>query len=78
MNKNNEKLKQFIEQNKDKIYEIAKRNTKYNSEGKAVISTDDEWFNDDAWDELYKDITKNTQFDENNVVEAIITPQRGY
>ena len=58
----------------NKYYEI-KISTYLN---KAVISTDDEWFNDDAWDELYKDITKNTQFDENNVVEAIIAPQRGY
>ena len=38
----------------NKAYKLAMNNTKYNSEGKAVISKDDEWANETEWDELFK------------------------
>lgn len=34
-------------------YQLAMNNTKYNSEGKAIIETDDEWRDESEWDELY-------------------------
>lgn len=33
-----------------KIYECVRNNTKYNSEGRAVISSDDEWLEETEWD----------------------------
>ncbi|PKM50701.1 MAG: hypothetical protein CVV02_10475 [Firmicutes bacterium HGW-Firmicutes-7] len=47
-------LSDFINKNKAKIYEAARNDTKYNTEGKATISRNDEWFKEDEWDNLYK------------------------
>lgn len=52
-------LKNFIRQNKDKIYETARNNTKYNTKGQAVISKDDPSFNEDVWDEHFKRMDNN-------------------
>lgn len=38
------------------IFEGARNNTKYNSEGRAVISNDDEWLAETEWDEMYDSI----------------------
>lgn len=35
-----------------KAYQLAMNNTKYNSEGKAVISKDDEWAEETGWDDM--------------------------
>lgn len=40
----------------DKGYDIARKNTKYNADGKAVIASDDEWVEESEWDELYESI----------------------
>lgn len=40
----------------DKAYQVAKRNTKYNEDGKAVISQDDEWINETEWDNILQQI----------------------
>ena len=37
-----------------KAFEIAKKNTKYNSQGQAVITKDDEWRYETEWDEYAK------------------------
>ena len=37
-----------------KAYQFAMNNTKYNSEGKAVISKDDEWANETEWDDVFE------------------------
>ena len=37
-----------------KAYQLAMENTKYNSEGKAVIEADDEWRKETKWDEFKK------------------------
>lgn len=36
-----------------KAYQLAMNNTKYNSEGKAVVEQDDEWRNETEWDVLF-------------------------
>lgn len=41
-----------------KAYKTAIENTKYNEEGKAVISKDDEWINESEWDELFEQMKK--------------------
>ena len=41
-----------------KAYQKAIENTTYNSEGKAVISEDDEWANEKEWDDMFEQIKK--------------------
>ncbi len=37
-----------------KAYQIALNNTKYNNEGKAVISKEDEWADETEWDNMFE------------------------
>ena len=37
---------------------LQKNNTKYNSEGRAVISKDDEWLDETEQDDLYKELNQ--------------------
>lgn len=46
-------LKEFIKQNKNKIYTIAEQNTIRNKKGQTTISKDDPWFNENEWDEYF-------------------------
>jgi DNA-damage-inducible protein J len=39
-------------------YQLAFRNTKYNSEGKAVVTKDDEWNDETEWDEVFEQMKK--------------------
>lgn len=39
-------------------YELARNNTQYNSEGKAVISEEDEWVEETEWDDMYEQMKK--------------------
>jgi hypothetical protein len=50
----NKSFSDFIKQNKEKVYEAARNNTKYNVNGQAVISKDDSSFNENEWDEHFK------------------------
>ena len=40
----------FFRQNRDQIMAIAESNTHYNAKGLAVLSKDDPWREDTAWD----------------------------
>lgn len=51
-------FKQFIQDNKEKIYKIAEQNTTYNSDGQATISKDDPYFNEDEWEEHFRELDK--------------------
>mgnify|MGYP000660614546 FL=1 len=39
-------------------YKLAMQNTNYNNEGKAVISTDDEWNDETEWDDMFEQMQK--------------------
>ncbi len=39
-------------------YRLAIKNTKYNTSGKATISSDDEWTGESEWDEIFKQMKK--------------------
>ncbi len=39
-------------------YRLAMQNTKYNSEGKAVISGDDDWAAESEWDDMFQQMKK--------------------
>ena len=40
----------------ERSYKLASENTKYNSEGKAVITLDDEWREEKEWDATFNQI----------------------
>lgn len=42
----------------EKAYQLAMDNTKYNSEGKAVVEIDDEWRDETEWDDMYEQMKK--------------------
>ena len=46
----------FAELHREALFSVAEKNTKYNKDGRAVISKDDTWFNEDEWDEHYKEL----------------------
>lgn len=50
-------FEEFVRANKDKLYELAEKNTVRNADGQTVISRDDPWFYEDEWDEYYKELT---------------------
>ena len=39
-------------------YKLAMNNTKYNTNGKAVLSMDDEWRHESEWDDLFEQMKK--------------------
>lgn len=55
-----DELKDFIKQNKEKVYKIAEQNTTRNSKGQVIISKDDPWFNEDEWEEHFKELDEAT------------------
>ena len=42
----------------EKSYKMASDNTKYNDDGKAVISENDEWRDEKEWDEVFEQMQK--------------------
>ena len=42
----------------EKAYQLAMDNTKYNSEGKAVVEIDDERRDETEWDDMYEQMKK--------------------
>lgn len=45
----------------EKSYKMASDNTKYNADGKAVISENDEWHDEKEWDEVFEQMQKKRQ-----------------
>lgn len=39
-------------------YQLAMKNTKYNQDGKAVISKNDEWREESEWEDLFEQMKK--------------------
>ncbi len=52
--------KSVFEENRDYFYRIAQRNTVKNELGETTISRQDESFDDDIWDNAYKNL-KNSR-----------------
>lgn len=42
-------------------YKLAMQNTKYNKEGQATISSDDEWNDEIEWDDIFQQIKCDSQ-----------------
>lgn len=41
-----------------KAYKLAMQNTNYNKEGRAVISSDDDWAEESEWDDMFEQLKK--------------------
>lgn len=50
-------LSQYLETNKEKAYSFATQNTKYNAQGRPIISKSDEWTNETEWDDLFEQLS---------------------
>lgn len=48
-------LENFINENRDNLFKIAKANTSYNEKRQVTIQKNDPWFYDDIWDQAYKE-----------------------
>ncbi|MDC4245502.1 hypothetical protein [Clostridium perfringens] len=63
-----EKCKELLNTKIEKATKIAKENTKYNEQGYAVISKDDEWREDNEWNRDYDEydsvFTRSIELDE--------------
>lgn len=42
----------------ERSYKLALENTKYNSEGKAIITENDEWRDEKEWDAVFEQLQK--------------------
>lgn len=42
-------------------YKLAMENTKYNKDGEAIISSDDDWANESEWDDIYKQMKQERE-----------------
>lgn len=42
----------------EKAYQLAKANTKYDSDGKAVVGLGDEWREETEWEDVFKEMKK--------------------
>ncbi len=46
-------LAQYLKKNKEHAYSFATANTKYDKQGRPVISKKDEWVDESEWNEVY-------------------------
>lgn len=51
----------IMTQYSEKSYKMASDNTKYNDDGKAVISENEEWHDEKEWDEVFEQMQKERQ-----------------
>ena len=56
-----EKEEYIMTQYSEKAYKMASDNTKYNADGKAVISENDEWRDEKEWNEVFEQMQKERQ-----------------
>ena len=47
---------EFMKNNKESLYNIARNNTKVNAKGRTIIEKNDDWGNEDVWDIMYEGI----------------------
>jgi hypothetical protein len=52
-------LSNFIKKNKTALYEAARKNATYNINGQPTISEHEDWFDEDHWDNHYKEMEDN-------------------
>lgn len=51
-------FKKFMEQNRAKLYALADTNSEHDAQGHCLLSKDDPWMQDDAWDRDYERLVR--------------------
>lgn len=51
-------LAQYLDTNRERAYSFATANTRYDEQGRPVVSKDDEWLNESEWDDLFEILRK--------------------
>lgn len=46
----------FVNKNRVVLFSFAEKNTKYKTQGHAVITADDSWRDESEWDEAYNEL----------------------
>ena len=59
----------FIALHKEKLFAVAEKNTRRNKDGRAVISKDDNWRNEDEWDNYYEELNAR---EENSTARSMV------
>lgn len=49
----------------ERDYELARKNTLYNEDGRTVIPKDDEWLEETEWDDLFEELKKKHEMELN-------------
>lgn len=49
-------FEKFLRENEEAIFKLAEQNSKYNSNGNALLTKED--IEDDCWDDLYEEYSK--------------------
>jgi hypothetical protein len=47
---------EYMDKNRERAYAVAISNTKYNEQGRPIISKDDDWVNETEWDDLFNEL----------------------
>ncbi|MBR1729771.1 MAG: hypothetical protein IJ728_09645 [Selenomonadaceae bacterium] len=55
-------FEKFMSTHGEKLYDIAKKNTKYNSSGHAIISKTDEWLDEPEWQAKQQEVKSNEEY----------------
>ena len=50
-------LTQYLGNNREEAYSFATLNTRYDKNGRPVVSKDDEWLDEPEWDDLFNALT---------------------
>ena len=56
-------LAQYLDNNRERAYSFATANTKYNEQGRPIVSKDDEWLNESEWDDLFELLKKQAHME---------------
>ena len=55
----------------ERDYELARRNTTYNEDGRAVIPKGDEWLEETEWDDMFEEIKKEREEEIRKIAKCI-------
>ena len=56
-------LAQYLDNNRERAYSFATANTKYDEQGRPIVSKDDEWLNESEWDDLFELLKKQAHME---------------
>lgn len=59
------KISMNVGEYNERDYELARKNTLYNKDGRAVIPKDDEWLEEAEWDDLFEELKKKHEMELN-------------